>query len=79
MERSVRNLALCAVFVATALTAVGALILSDGASSGANNPPSTLLGTVAVDPTDDPAATTPTPVWAIAEANGRYYIGGNFT
>ena len=48
-------------------------------TAGANNPPTTLLGTVAVDPGDDPLASDPTPVWATLEANGRYYIGGQFT
>ncbi len=45
----------------------------------ANNPPNTILGTVSVDPGQDPNDTTPTAVRAILEANGRYYIGGLFS
>ncbi len=37
------------------------------------------LSTISVDPGQDPFATEPTPVWAIIEANGRYYIGGRFS
>ena len=37
------------------------------------------LTTFPVDPGQDPLAIEPTPVWAIEEANGRYYIGGQFT
>ena len=79
MQRSIRILTLFAVFVFSVGVALSAALLTDGSSSAANNPPSTLLGTVAVDPTDDPASPAKSPVWALAEANGRYYIGGNFT
>lgn len=78
MKRTFRTSTLSVGFFLFATLGTLAAILTDGSKSHANNPPDTLLGTVAVDPSDDPAAATPTPVWAIAEGNGRYYIGGNF-
>ena len=48
----------------------------------ANSTPVAAQSTVTtfpVDPGQDPFATDPTPVWAFLEANGRYYIGGEFT
>ena len=74
MNRSIRSSALFAVFVAVAIGAAATLVLLGSSTSGANNPPTTLLGTVAVDPTDNVGSPTPTPVWTIAEENGRYYI-----
>ena len=71
-------LKLSSVGIVAALAAMIALLWFGQSRSGANNPPTTVVGTVVVDPGQDPLTATETPVWAIAEANGRYYIGGNF-
>ena len=73
-----RGLPLFVLFVVGTFALVSLVLLVDGSLSGANNPPSTLLGVAAVDPHDDPEDPNETPVWAIIEGNGRYYIGGNF-
>ena len=62
-----------------ATASLGVLVLSTAGIAFARNPPTTLIGTASVDPGQDPDATAPTPVQAIAEANGRYYIAGDFT
>ncbi len=64
------------------LTCVLALALFVPLLSIANSAPigaQSTLSTFPVDPGQSPFATDPTPVWAIEEANGRYYIGGQFT
>ena len=74
-----RTLLFAAVVLASAALLLGASFFSSADPADANNPPTTLLGTVAVDPGQDQDATDPTPVWALLEANGRYYIAGQFT
>ena len=64
------------------LTCILALALFVPLLSIANSAPigaQSTLSTFPVDPGQSPFATDPTPVWAIEEANGRYYIGGQFT
>ena len=63
--------------------ALGALLLAATGLAAANNPPSTVFGTVAIDPTEPPPDTDITtddssPVNATIEANGRIYVAGDF-
>ena len=78
-----RTLALAGACGALAILALVAAIWHDGSTSGANNPPTSVLGTAMVDPTEPPpdairGSFDQTPVYASIEANGRFYIGGIF-
>ncbi len=63
--------------LAGALLLFAAAGLASALVAGADVAPSTPRGTVAIDPSNGQADETP--VWAVAEANGRYYIGGEFS
>lgn len=78
MRREQENRLRWVVFAVSALVACAVFVLVDDQQSSANNPPTTLLGVSEIDPTDAISAVTPTPVWAIIEGNGRYYVGGTF-
>lgn len=73
---------LAALFSRSALavcTLAAFLLLPLLATADAASANTTGVSTIEVDPWQDPNATDPTPVWAIAEGNGRIYIGGQFT
>ena len=60
-----------------------ALVLDDDGVAEASNPPGSVLTTVMFDeselpPDGDIETDDQTPVLAIVEANGRYYVGGDF-
>ena len=69
-----RHLAIASLL---ALGALGVAMLGNWSAAEAAVANTTPLPTGSVDPNDDPLI-GPTPVWDIVEANGRYYIGGNF-
>ena len=80
MARSFRR---STMFLAFALVAIALALLVDRSASSANNPPTSVLPTVAIDPTEPPPDTDITtadqsPVYAMIEAHGRYYVGGKF-
>ena len=66
----------------TLVAAVSALLWLDGSKAIANNPPTTALGTANVDPAEAPPTgaigTASTPVYESLEANGLFYIVGDF-
>ena len=79
----VRTLKLAGAAVAVTFAAVAALLWFDGSNATANNPPSTVLGTATVDPTEAPPTgaigVDSTPVFEVLEANGLYYVSGDFS
>ena len=77
-----RGLTLSIVAIATIVVGFAALLWFDDARVTANNPSTTVLGTANVDPSE-PAPTgvigvDSTPVYEALEANGLYYIAGDF-
>ena len=67
-------------FVLLSAAALGVALWFDNTAATANNPPTTVLGTAHVDPTEPPPANASaiSPVYETLEANGRYYVTGDF-
>ena len=80
-----RRTTLFVLFIALTVVAVGSSIWYDQSVSEANNPPTTVLGTANIDPSEpppnpDPLATVESsPVSESIEANGRFYVAGEFS
>ena len=66
----------------TLVASVAALLWFDQSDAIANNPPTTVLGTANVDPAEPPptgaVGVGSTPVFESIEANGLFYIAGDF-
>ena len=72
-----RSLMLFVFVFALSILASSSLLLLDQSNAEANNPPTSVLGTLSFDP-DEPITDPTSPVSAMVEANGRYYVAGDF-
>ena len=82
MDQYSRTSSLFAVFIAVVSIGLVAILVGDGEADAAN-PPTSIFTSAMIDPSEPPPdndleTDDETPVLAIAEANGRYYVGGDF-